>query len=305
MSEEEMSRERSDSSENQVSVNRRGVLKTIGSVGTVGFTGLIGSVNAVAQESQAEKSKHEKVRSNYKSERKIKSALEEYSQSLLENLQEENFVESEEIQELNAFEHTEKKAYKNEFIKIMSTFDYQTQTLTAVIRITEKFKQGKTNIFVLPESERNYAMIDLENGESFYKTTTPNQVEQVTIDDSGNRIVGTINPTKIEEINKEEMKTKSVGVGEVSQETVTSDDFDDCEYVGETSFCTNIECLTLDENCYQVLPCTTILHEREDMRVYSCDNQTQYEIYNSVCTNECCEDSGTGCDCASFGCSAQ
>ncbi|WP_155119374.1 hypothetical protein [Halomicrobium katesii] len=183
----------------------------------------------------------------------------------------------------------------------MSTFDYQTQTKTAVIRIIQRNRGNETAIFTLPESERSYAMVDFEGGGSKYISTTNNEMETASTSNSEQKVVGTVDPAKLDDQKLKDPKQKD----NTDTGSVSTNDVEDCEYMHTSSYCTSRECQSINENCWSTLPCITSLHEREDMRIYDCEDTNRGEMYNTVCTNECCEDKGPGCSCSSFGCSAQ
>ncbi len=239
-------------------VKRRDILVNVtgAAVGGVALSGIAGA--DVSAETDVD---HEGLRRKYGSTERVADVVETHASDLLAELAEEGLVGSVDPRELPALRAGVEPAVDDDPVRVMSTVDGKTDTPTAVVRVTEPFPGGVTQVFVLPEAGRRYATIDYDDGER--------------------------------------RLWRSDGV--------------DCTYSHQEVVCSNDSCLTKNQNCLSA-PCTVTYYVEETYDVYECEDCTTgswcetYEerrLQTTVCTHDCCEDSGYGCECQSFGCSAE
>lgn len=239
-------------------MQRRDVLRNVtgAAAGSVALSGLATGETVTESESDLAHLQRE-----YESADDIVGAFESHADDMLAELESEGFVESADVTDLNALDGEDGLSAESEDVRVMSTVDGETGTPTAVVRVTERFSDGETNVFVLPEAGRQYATIEYDDG----------------------------------------------------REELWRSNADNCEFSHENEVCTGDDCLTKNQNCWKVLPCVVTYYVQDTYKVYECadcgtsgcQTWTKEEFHSSVCTNDCCQDSGNGCGCSSFGCSAE
>lgn len=276
-------------------MKRRDVLRTAASLG---IGSLVLANTASADPTTSPDPEHISKRNKYENTDEVRKEVRNHAIDLLKKLSDKEIIDSSSPSDLSAFSGPD-SIDKNDQIKVMSTFDEQTQTPTAILRIAEEVEETLVAIFVLPEAERNYATIDDgEDRSQYLTTTTPDK----SAHNSHPRTGGNMGAIDISDIEKEiDMSDLMDSDSERDEFTTFSGEGD---IIAEGSTCTSRECWSGTNACYDRigggLPCEEIHYEREDWRMY--ENYV-CEVWNTVCTNECCEDSGGwGRKCSTHGC---
>ena len=138
-------------------VKRRKLLQTVAGGAAAGTVLSAGA----AADSQAARTR---LKERYDDTTVIARQVNEFGE-FVTTLSDKGYIGSDDVSEFNAFQSSAASVSENENIKLMTNFDEQTETRTALIRITETFDGGETNLFVLPEAERSYATVQRESGD--------------------------------------------------------------------------------------------------------------------------------------------
>lgn len=127
------------------------------------------SSNASGQ-TLADESPHAHLRDEYDDVNVITDHFHKHAADLLDQLSEEDLVSGRDMSQFDAIEYGSDSLEEAEDVHVMSTVDSTTGIPTAVLRVTEEFENGTTNVFVLPEAGRSYATIEYDTGKKVLKT---------------------------------------------------------------------------------------------------------------------------------------
>ena len=126
--------------------------------------GVATSSVAAAEPPESTKPPHASLRDEYESPADIVSPFETHAEPLLAELSEDGLLSTSSISGL-APDADEPEIESRDSIEVMSTRDDETDVPTAVLRVSERFEDGRTDVFVMPEAERSYARIEYDSGE--------------------------------------------------------------------------------------------------------------------------------------------
>lgn len=249
-------------------MKRRDIIKSFSAaVGGVAFT-----APAAASSRLEENPEHAQLRDQYTTLERVRTSFEAHGSQLLEQLADEGLLDAAAISEFESVATDIEAVEDHDEIKVMSTVDDETGEQTAVLRVTEEFEGGKTEVFVMPEVEQSYARIEYDSGETTLKMDGAPADGDVTT-----------NKTECEYVETET--------------ECTSDSCDmstDCENMPDYAVC---RWTFNEEQVYEVSECTSTKQTPEGL---SKKTWTSRKLVDSYCSTDCCSE-GIACKACIYG----